>query len=91
MVHKAPSSNRAWAQRGFRSSFCSTRGRYCGELCRPEPRIGMVETALDGSRIDAVVRQFVAAAMPQHARVDLHVKARRAGRALLLCPTRLLH
>src|SRR5215472_13763921 len=30
----------------------------------------LVCAALDGARIDAVVRQFVAAAMPQHVRVD---------------------
>ena len=30
----------------------------------------MAQIALDGARIDAVVRQFVAAAMPQHVRVD---------------------
>ena len=30
--------------------------------------------------VRAVVRQFVAAAVPQHVRVDLHVKVRRAGR-----------
>ena len=41
----------------------------------------MAQIALDGARIDAVIRQFVAAAMPQHVRVNLHVKARRAGRA----------
>jgi len=41
----------------------------------------MAQITLDGSRIDAVVRQLVAAAMPQHVRVDLHVKASRAGRA----------
>ena len=40
----------------------------------------VAQIALDGARIDAVVRQFVAAAMPQHVRVDLHVKARRASR-----------
>ena len=40
----------------------------------------MAQIALDGARIDAVIRQLVAAAMPQHVRVDLHVKARRAGR-----------
>jgi hypothetical protein len=36
---------------------------------------------LDGTRIDAIIRQFVTAAVPQHVRVDLYVKARRAGRA----------
>ena len=34
----------------------------------------VAQIALDGARIDAVVRQFVAAAMPQHVRVDLHVE-----------------
>jgi hypothetical protein len=34
---------------------------------------------LDGARIDTIVCQFVAAAMPQHVRVDFHVKARRAS------------
>ena len=42
----------------------------------------VAQIALDGARIDAVVRQFVAAAMPQHVGVDFHVKARCAGRAL---------
>ena len=41
----------------------------------------VAQIALDGARIDAVVRQFVAAAMPQHVWVDLHVKARRTGGA----------
>ena len=41
----------------------------------------MAQIALDGARIDAVICQFVTAAMPQHVRVNLHVKARRAGRA----------
>jgi len=41
----------------------------------------VAQIALNGSRIDAIIRQFVAAAMPQHVWVDLHVKARRAGRA----------
>ena len=41
----------------------------------------VAQIALDGAGIDAVVRQFVAAAMPQHVRVDLHVEARGAGRA----------
>ena len=41
----------------------------------------VAQIALDGARIDAVVRQFVAAAMPQHVWVDLHVKVRRASRA----------
>jgi len=39
----------------------------------------VAQIALDGARIDAVVRQFVAAAMPQHVWVDLHVEARRAS------------
>jgi len=41
----------------------------------------VAQIALDGARIDAIVRQFVTAAMSQHVRVDLHVEARRAGRA----------
>jgi len=41
----------------------------------------VAQIALDGSRIDAVIRQLVATARPQHVRVNLHVKARRAGRA----------
>ena len=40
----------------------------------------VAQIALDGARIDAVIGQFVAAAVPQHVRMDLHVKARRAGR-----------
>jgi hypothetical protein len=31
--------------------------------------------------IDAIIRQLVAAAMPQHVRVDLHVEGRCAGGA----------
>jgi hypothetical protein len=42
----------------------------------------VAEIALDGPRIDAVICQLVAAAMPQHVRMDFHVEARRAGRAL---------
>jgi hypothetical protein len=30
---------------------------------------------LNGARIDAVIRQFVTAAMPQHVRMDFHVEA----------------
>jgi hypothetical protein len=41
----------------------------------------VTQTALNGSRIDAVIRQFVTAAMPQHARMDFHVEAGRSGRA----------
>jgi len=41
----------------------------------------VAQIALDGARIDAVIRQFVTAAMPQHVGVDLHIKARCAGRA----------
>ena len=41
----------------------------------------MAQIALDGARIDAVIRQLVAAAMPQHVRVNFHVKVRRADRA----------
>ena len=41
----------------------------------------VAQIALDGARIDAIVRQFVAAAMPQHVRVDLYVKTRRTARA----------
>jgi hypothetical protein len=43
----------------------------------------VAQIALDGARIDTVIRQFVAAAMPQHVRVDLSVKTRRAGHALM--------
>ena len=42
----------------------------------------MAQIALDRACVDAIVCQFVAAAMPQHVRVDLDVKARRAGRTL---------
>jgi hypothetical protein len=42
----------------------------------------VAQIALDGARIDAVIRQLVTAAMPQHVRVDLHVEARRARRSL---------
>jgi len=41
----------------------------------------VAQIALDGARIDAVVRQFVAAAMPQHMRVDFHVETRCDSRA----------
>jgi len=41
----------------------------------------VAQIALDGARIDAVVRQLVAAAVPQHVRVDLHIEARRTSRA----------
>ena len=39
----------------------------------------VAQITLDGARIDTIVCQFVAAAMPQHVRVDFHVKARRAS------------
>jgi hypothetical protein len=39
----------------------------------------VAQIALDGARIDAVIRQFVAAAMPQHMRVNFHVEACRAS------------
>ena len=42
----------------------------------------VAQIALDGARIDAVIRQFVTAAMPQHVRMDFHVEARRAGGTL---------
>jgi hypothetical protein len=42
----------------------------------------VTQVALNGARIDAVVRQFVAAAMPQHVRMDFHFEARRAGNTL---------
>jgi hypothetical protein len=38
-----------------------------GMLDRPVAQI-----ALDGSRIDPIIRQLVATAMPQHVRVNLH-------------------
>jgi hypothetical protein len=41
----------------------------------------VAQMALDGPRIDAVVRQFVAAAMPQHVWVDFHVEVGDVGRA----------
>ena len=37
------------------------------------------QIALDGPRIDAIIRQLVAAAVPQHVRMDFHVEACRAG------------
>jgi hypothetical protein len=40
----------------------------------------VAQIALDGSRIDAIICQLVAAAMPQHVRVNFHVEARRPGR-----------
>jgi hypothetical protein len=42
----------------------------------------VAQIVLDSAGIDAVVRQFVAAAMPQCVRVDLHIEARGAGRTL---------
>ena len=39
----------------------------------------VAQIALDGSRIDAIVGQFVAAAMPQHVRMDFHVEACRGS------------
>ena len=42
----------------------------------------VAQIALDRACIDAIIRQLVPAAMPQHVRVDLHIEARRAGRAL---------
>jgi hypothetical protein len=44
----------------------------------------VAQVALNGARIDAVIRQFVTAAMPQHVRMDFHVEARRAGSSLRL-------
>jgi hypothetical protein len=41
----------------------------------------VTKITLDGARIDAVIRQFIAAAMSQHMRVDFLVKAGRSGRA----------
>jgi osmotically-inducible protein OsmY len=44
----------------------------------------VTKITLDGARIDAVIRQFIAAAMSQHMRVDfrvIRVKAGRSGRA----------
>jgi len=35
----------------------------------------VAQIALDGSRIDAVIRQFVSAAMPQHVGVNFHLEA----------------
>jgi hypothetical protein len=40
----------------------------------------VTQIALDGTSIHAIIRQFVAAAMPQHVRVDLHIEARRTSR-----------
>jgi hypothetical protein len=40
----------------------------------------VAQVALDGARIDAVIRQFVAAAVPQHVRVNFDVEARRGPR-----------
>ena len=40
----------------------------------------MAKIALNDTGIDAVIRQFVTAAMPQHVRVDFRVKAGRSGR-----------
>jgi hypothetical protein len=40
------------------------------------------QIALDGARIDAVVRQFVTAAMPQHVRVNFHGEPGSAGHTL---------
>jgi DEAD/DEAH box helicase len=42
----------------------------------------VAQIALDGSRIDAVIRQFVTAAMPQHVRVNFHVESGRVGSTL---------
>jgi hypothetical protein len=42
----------------------------------------VAQIALDGSRIDTIIRQLVATAMPQHVRVNLHIEARRTSRTL---------
>jgi hypothetical protein len=34
----------------------------------------VVQIALDGTGIDAIICQFEAAAMPQHVRVNLHIE-----------------
>jgi hypothetical protein len=39
----------------------------------------MAQVALDGPRIDAIIRQLVTAAMAQHVRMDFHVEAGCAG------------
>jgi hypothetical protein len=45
----------------------------------------VAQIALDGSRIDAIICQFEAAAMPQHVRMDFHVETDRFGRAFHHC------
>ena len=42
----------------------------------------MTEVSLDGAGIDALVGQLVAARVPEHVRMELHIEARRAAGAL---------
>jgi hypothetical protein len=42
----------------------------------------VTQVTLDGARIDAVIRQLVATAMPQHVWMNLHIEARRLRRTL---------
>jgi hypothetical protein len=39
----------------------------------------VVQIALDGTGIDAIICQFEAAAMPQHVRVNLHIEPGSLG------------
>jgi hypothetical protein len=43
----------------------------------------VAQIALDGARIDAVIRQFVTAAMAQHMRMNFHIETGCAGSTLL--------
>ena len=61
---------------------CRKDTRLDSAANQPDRNRALAQIALDGARINAVIRQFVAVTMPQHVRVDLHIKARRAGRTL---------